>query len=226
MEKELRVIKQILSSSAVFADADQYGQERIEEMARGIYAVPAKRKGRSYEEIYASSRKGKLAEFGLERELGATLNPKRWSLRDRDSYVWDAMLEGVKFECKQFAEKWPSFYMGDVKTAIRNLDGFDWFVFSNVRRDYNTFSTVVTPTVVAHRECFSKCLANWQKEGTKFPEPDEVYVKLSKFWNEEKHMKVIKWKGLYSYLDFRAIKATPGWEELIWSREDFYGGAI
>lgn len=126
---------------------DQTELDYIETMATEIHECPVRNRGRSFEQVYQSTKSGCILEFALER-LGASKNNLPFDVANRESYAWDVLLDGKKTEVKRkrflhndstkyFSWDNPSY----VKTFLRNLDLVEQLVVGDYKEiDENRYS--------------------------------------------------------------------------------------
>ena len=72
----------------------------IETMATEMFECPVRRRNRSYEQVYASTKAGVILEFALVRQ-GAIKNPLAFDVKNRESYAYDVVWNGLKTEVKR-----------------------------------------------------------------------------------------------------------------------------
>ena len=135
----------------------------IENMAIDIHACPTRSRGRTYDEVYSSTKAGVILEFALERQ-GAKKNPRPWRPSDRESYAWDVIWNNKKTEVKRkrfLSDDRTMWYSWDkpeyVKTFLKNLDIVNqlivgdyrmieedvyevkWMLMTDVNRDFKNY---------------------------------------------------------------------------------------
>jgi hypothetical protein len=110
-------------------ELQDYQYSFIETMAQDMFNCPVRRRNRSYEEVYASTKKGLILEYALEKQ-GAIKNPAPFDKSNLYSYCWDVMLGAYKTEvkctrdpnnCGEFKASWLTFSYDTVKTFLKNL---------------------------------------------------------------------------------------------------------
>jgi hypothetical protein len=70
----------------------------ITKMAESIFNRGAD--SRTQEEVFRDCKRIAI-EFALVKVLGGERNPKEFNFKDKDSYIWDVMVDGKKFEVKR-----------------------------------------------------------------------------------------------------------------------------
>jgi hypothetical protein len=130
----------------------------FQDTVAGIKAEPAKRHGRTDEEIDSHVLKGKAAEIGVAKLLGVGTFDVKWDKKDRASYAKDVVYNGIRIEVKSthfrthFSLPSESFntMMGHVKEEL-----IDAVLFAHVEKIEETGNLLVTPSLIVdpYPEC-------------------------------------------------------------------------
>ena len=137
-------------------------EEYIGDMSRNIF-YNGYHHGRSLDEIYNSTRNGKILEFALCRQ-GGTLNPHDFDKSDPNSYGWDVSWYGQRAEVKRM-------YFGDMsgwlvvseqqvetfRKMVRMQNIVDIFIIGDYTEDTDSNITARW-FMIGPADTFNKCL--------------------------------------------------------------------
>lgn len=100
----------------------------IGEMATDMFNCQIRRRNRTYEQVYASTKAGKILEFALVRQ-GAQHNPLEFDVKNRESYAYDVVWNSLRTEVKRkrfLSNDTTKYYSWNkpeyVKTFLKNTD--------------------------------------------------------------------------------------------------------
>lgn len=118
---------------------DKYELDHIDQMATEIHNCPVRNRGRTFEQVYKSTRAGVILEFALERQ-GASKNQLPFDSANRESYAYDVLWNGLKTEVKRkrfLNDDRTMYYSWDdpsyVKTFLRNTDLVDQLIVGDFK---------------------------------------------------------------------------------------------
>lgn len=99
----------------------------ITKMAESIFNRGAD--SRTQEEVFRDCKRIAI-EFALVKVLGGERNPKEFNFKDKDSYIWDVMVDGKKFEVKRHKSgaKYFTYSSKKISTYIKNCMAIDYLV--------------------------------------------------------------------------------------------------
>jgi len=147
--------KRILINKPVIIQRTPELKAKFNSIANVIYNCPYKNPSkRSFATVEACVDKMAI-EYALAQVTGFKVNEAKFDHTNRHTYAYDVIDCdcNVRFECKNLAEKWLSFYKHQIATMLKNLDLVDYVVSGKVVKKGDCYE--VTFYLIANAKTFN-----------------------------------------------------------------------
>lgn len=147
--------KRILMDKPVIVPRTPELTAKFNRISNVIYNCPHKNPSkRSFASVEACVDKMAI-EHALAQVTGFKVNDAKFDHTNRHTYAYDVIdCEcNVRFECKNWKEKWLSFYKHQIATMLKNIDLVDYLVSAKVAKKIDCYE--VTFYLVANAKTFN-----------------------------------------------------------------------